>query len=65
MMTSSHITAAEVRHQQKSKGRRERYSVREIKRQREREGKKPNQQTGGKRARNFFHDEIRVRNFVS
>ena len=43
-MTSCHITAAEVRHQQKSSGEREREREREreseIKREREREGRK-------------------------
>ena len=39
MITSRHITAAEVRHQQK--GYEKRDSEREIKREREKEGKKP------------------------
>ena len=55
MMTLRHITAAEVRNQQKD---------RELKREREREGKEPQlkQREGD---RNIFHDWIRHCNFRS
>ena len=57
-MTSLHIIAAEVRHQQK-KLRRER----EIKSEQE-EGKKGQlTQRERERAMNFFHDDIRLYNF--
>ena len=54
MVTLRHITAAEVRNQQKKE--------REIKRQREREGKEPqpNERKGDK---NIFYDWIRHCNF--